>query len=90
MSNTDADLPMRLMEKPVELKAMFAWRSECDFCTDSRGEPGIVKMGRDQQTLKLQPDKCRCLLCGQAYYLKMEESLEDFEARQWKQKGWVS
>jgi hypothetical protein len=50
--------------KPVERLTTFEEQSgECIYCGS------IVKMPRDNETLRLQPNKCWCLLCGQHYFV---------------------
>lgn len=68
-------------QQPVERLLMSALidphTGRCSYCKNDDGRPGIVKMWRDQNTLKLLPDKCSCLLCGQRYYVA-EEDLATF------------
>ena len=74
------DDAMRINEKPVKLDAMFAHQADCHFC-----DTGIVKMSRNRETLELEPHNCWCLLCGQRYYMDIED-LKEFDDRQGHQK----
>lgn len=69
------------INEPSEKIEMFAHSGECKYCN------GIVKMMRDFETFKLQPDNCQCLLCGQRYFVEIIGSIEEWELNQWKQKG---
>lgn len=51
--------------------------AECKYCQDEYDKPGPVKMMRDSNTLRLMPDHCNCLLCGQTYFIAYED-LEAF------------
>lgn len=76
----NADPPVRVHEKPERLDSMTAWRATCRYCG------GDVSMSRDLDTLDLLPDHCRCLLCGQLYFMEIAD-IGAFELRQWKEKA---
>lgn len=70
------------INKPPEKIEMVAHSADCKYCN------GIVKMMRDQITIKLQPDNCSCLMCGQRYYVEIEGGdIDKWEAKQWDQKN---
>jgi Zn finger protein HypA/HybF involved in hydrogenase expression len=69
------------IDKPPEQIEFRAHQGECKYCG------GIVKMYRDQTTMRLQPDNCRCPRCGQSYFVVIEDTIEAFELQQWRQKG---
>ena len=74
------DFDLRIDESPEEIE-MVAHSAECRYCN------GMVKMMRDPETFKLQPHKCCCLMCGQRYYVEIPGTIEEWELKQWKQKG---
>lgn len=80
MKAPGTDIDVRIDEPPEEIE-MVAHSADCKHCN------GIVKMIRDPETFKLQPDKCWCLMCGQRYFVKIENSIEEWELKQWRQKG---
>ena len=69
------------IDKPSEKIEMAAHFAECRYCN------GIVKMMRDSETFRLQPYNCLCLMCGQKYYVEILGTVEDWELKQWQQKG---
>jgi len=74
---------MRLdrINEPRELLAeMIGWEGKCVYCGS------VVMMMRSMDTLELVPDECRCLLCGQAYYMVVPD-LERFEQLQRAQRA---
>lgn len=73
------DIAVRISEPPEKIE-MVAHSGECRYCG------GIVKMLRDMNTAKLQPDKCWCLMCGQRYFVDIKGSIEEWEIEQWNQK----
>ncbi len=78
--DTDFDIKLRYNEPPGKIE-FTAHAGVCNYCK------GIVKMFRDQITFKLQPDDCRCLVCGQPYFVEVVGTIEDWEQNQWVQKG---
>lgn len=74
------EFDLRIKEPPEEIE-MIAHSADCRYCN------GVVKMMRDDKTFKLQPDNCRCLMCGQSYFVKIVGSIEEWELQQWRQKG---
>lgn len=74
------DYDVRIDKEPEEIE-MVAWSADCRYCG------GVVKMYRDPVTMKIQPDNCSCLMCGQRYFVKVKEDIESFELKQWRQKG---
>jgi hypothetical protein len=66
-------------DKPVErLTSSYfdpddRFRGLCMYCHNDFGNPGIVFIWRNQATMKLQPDRCGCVLCGQQYYVEYED-----------------
>jgi len=69
------------IDQPPEKIEMVAHSADCRYCN------GVVKMMRDPKTMKLQPDNCACLMCGQRYFVIIEDTIEAFELQQWRQKG---
>lgn len=46
---------------------------KCHYCKSTDGEPGVVKMLREQKSpYRLCPNKCYCLACGQRYTLSKD------------------
>lgn len=80
MKVPDTDFDFRYNESPEKIE-LFAHSGECKYCK------GIVKMYRDPSTFELQPSNCRCLFCGQPYFVEIKGSIKDWELNQWKQKG---
>lgn len=74
---TDCDLRV---EEPPEKIEMVAHSADCRYCN------GVVKMMRDRETSKLQPDNCSCLMCGQRYFVEISGIVEEWELKQWRQK----
>lgn len=68
------------ISNPSVKKEMVTHKGECKYCS------GIVKMPRHPETLKLEPDKCWCLLCGQHYFVEVGYSIDNWELEQWRQK----
>jgi hypothetical protein len=66
---------------PPEKIEMFAHSADCRYCN------GVVKMMRDRETFKLQTDNCPCLMCGQRYFVEISDTIEEWELKQWRQKG---
>lgn len=52
--------------EPVEkiTKLYNGYEADCPHC----GPKGMIKMARNPETYQPDPSRCRCLLCGQAYY----------------------
>ncbi len=75
---TDFDVRV---EKPPEKIDMVAHSADCRYCN------GVVKMMRDRETFGLQPNNCSCLMCGQRYFVEISGSIEEWELKQWRQKG---
>lgn len=75
---TDYDLRV---DQPPEKIEMYAHSADCRYCN------GVVKMFRDPETMKLQPDRCSCLLCGQRYFVEIVGTIQEWELKQWRQKG---
>ena len=73
------DVEVRVTKPPEKIE-LVAHSADCRYCD------GIVKMPRDGKG-KLQPDKCWCLLCGQHYFVEINEPIDQWEYRQWKQKS---
>jgi hypothetical protein len=69
------------VDQPAEPIVFDGHRGACRYCAG-----GLVKMRRDLETWTLKPDDCRCLQCGQAYYVVIEGSLEAWDREQWAQK----
>ncbi len=69
--------------KPPEQIEFTAHSGTCHHCG------GLVKMKRDRETMVLKLDGCWCLQCGQPYFVKLKpnQTIEDFEHEQWRQKG---
>lgn len=81
MKVPDTDIDVRVGEPPEKIE-MVAHSAECRYCQ------GIVKMMRDMKTGRLQPDNCQCLLCGQRYFVEIQEIGEgEWELNQWRQKA---
>lgn len=75
------EFDLRINEPPEKIE-MVAHSGECRYCN------GIVKMIRDMETGKLQPNNCSCLMCGQRYYVEIPEGdINKWEVEQWKQKA---
>lgn len=74
------EFDLRIKEPPEEIE-MIAHSADCRYCN------GVVKMMRDDKTFELRPDNCRCLKCGQGYYVKILGAVEEWELKQWRQKG---
>lgn len=74
------DFDVRI-EEPSEQIEMYAHSADCRYCN------GVVKMFRDPVTMRLQPDNCSCLMCGQRYFVVISDTIETFELEQWRQKG---
>lgn len=72
--------PLRISEPPEFLAEMKAHKGVCKYC-----EFEFVKMPRDPRTGDLLPDKCWCIVCGQRYFMKIE-NIQVWELLQWKQK----
>lgn len=73
--------PYRGDQEVEELKEMNAWEGECKYC----GDKGMIKMARDpSNAMKLAPDRCQCRLCGQRYFMVIDD-LGAFEKRQWSE-----
>ena len=73
------DVDVRVNEPPEKIE-MVAHSGVCKYCE------GIVKMMRDINIAKLQPNNCYCLFCGQRYYVEIPGSIGEWELNQWKQK----
>ncbi len=71
---------LRIEELPEKIE-MVAHSADCRYCN------GIVKMMRDDKTFELQQDNCRCLMCGQRYFVEIPGSVKEWELKQWQQKG---
>ena len=68
------------IKKPREyLASMRGHNGVCLYCGS------IVKMGRDHETMHLNPDHCWCLQCGQQYFMIIDD-IRAWEEEQWKQK----
>ncbi len=80
MKIPDTDIDLRVDEPPEKID-MVAHSAECMYCE------GIVKMMRDMNTAKLQPDNCQCLLCGQRYFVEIKGDIGEWELNQWRQKA---
>ncbi len=78
-SGTNIEIRVYKLPESIELKAH---KGKCRYCD------GIVKMIRDSITGRLQFDDCRCLVCGQPYFVKLDpsETPESWEIKQWQQK----
>jgi hypothetical protein len=76
----DREIEIRVSHPVEKLESMTAHSGDCSHCQ------GIVKMERDRQTFKLRPDRCRCFLCGQGYYMEIAD-IDAWERLQWKQKA---
>ena len=74
------DFDLRIKEPPEEIE-MVAHSADCRYCN------GVVKMMRDDKTFKLQPDNCSCFGCGQRYFVRISGTIEEWELKQWRQKG---
>ncbi len=74
------DFDVRVNDPPEQIE-MYAHSADCRYCD------GIVKMFRDPETMILLPNNCSCLSCGQRYFVKIEDTIESFELKQWRQKG---
>jgi hypothetical protein len=76
-------------DKPPEEITFHAHSGVCRYCTDERGRKGIVKMRRDDTTLKLMLDNCICLYCGQRYFVTLPKgmTLLQFDQQQWFEKN---
>lgn len=78
-------------KEPPEKIVLHGHQGECRYCYAGGDEnaPGIVKMPRKPDTLELQPNSCWCLGCGQHYYieLKENETIEEWEENQWREKN---
>ena len=79
MKIPDTDVEIRVNESPERIE-MVAHSGECKYCG------GVVKMMRDWDTAKLQPDNCHCLMCGQRYFVEINGSIKEWEIKQWMQK----
>lgn len=75
MKIPDTDIDVRTNEPPEKIE-MTAHSGECRRCG------GVVKMIRDMTTAELQPNNCRCLMCGQGYFVEINGSIEEWEAEQ--------
>jgi hypothetical protein len=71
---------IRIENSPEKIE-MVAHSAECRYCN------GVVKMMRDRKTFELQSDNCSCLMCGQRYYVEILGTIEEWELKQWRQKG---
>ncbi len=71
---------IRIGKTPEKIE-MMAHSADCRYCN------GVVKMMRDPETFKLQPNNCQCLMCGQRYYVEITSTIEEWELEQWRQKG---
>lgn len=80
MKVPDTDIDLRIEEPPEKIE-MVAHSAECRYCK------GIVKMMRDMETGRLQPNNCQCLLCGQRYFVEIEGDIYQWELNQWRQKA---
>jgi hypothetical protein len=69
------------INSPPEKIEMFAHSADCRYCN------GPVKMMRHMKTFELQPNNCSCLGCGQRYFVKIPGTIEEWELKQWRQKG---
>lgn len=69
------------INSPPEKIEMVAHSADCSYCS------GVVKMMRDIETGKLQPSNCSCLRCGQRYFVEILGTVEEWELKQWRQKG---
>jgi hypothetical protein len=74
------EFELRINEPPEKIE-MTAHSADCTHCN------GVVKMLRDDKTFKLQPNNCRCLMCGQPYFVEIPGCLAEWELKQWRQKG---
>ena len=66
---------------PIEVIEFEAHRGTCRYCY------GIVKMKRDLLTMRVCPDECWCLQCGQRYAVVVAEDIARWEETQWLQKA---
>lgn len=73
---------MKQEESIKEEIEFYGHKGECKHC-----EGGIVKMGRDRETMELQLDNCFCLACGARYRVAYDGPIHEFERQQWKQKA---
>jgi hypothetical protein len=69
------------INSPPEKIEMVAHSADCRYCN------GPVKMMRHSRTFRLQPDNCLCLGCGQRYFVEIIGDIEEWELKQWRQKG---
>jgi hypothetical protein len=69
-------------EKPERIKELVGFKGECKYC----GDMGLVQIFRNMKTLALEFDRCYCLLCGQRYFIEVED-VKAWEEKQWQQKG---
>lgn len=69
--------------EPPEPIDIHGWRGQCRYCKN-----GEVVVSRHPETMKIQPDKCHCLLCGQIYFVKVDpDKIDEWERLQWEQKA---
>lgn len=80
MKVPDTDIDIRIGEPPEKIE-MVAHSAECRYCK------GIVKMMRDMETARLQPNNCLCLFCGQRYFVEIQGDIREWELNQWRQKA---
>lgn len=81
--NDKPDNPMWAVrvDEPSEPIELVAHSGVCRHCN------GIVKMRRNRTTFVLEPDNCRCLLCGQPYHVVIPGGdVDAWEREQWEQK----
>jgi hypothetical protein len=75
------NVKMRGNETPEKLNEMTAHEGKCRHCGSA------VKMSRSKfYPYRLRPDCCFCILCGQRYWMEIE-NIKAWEREQWKQKG---
>lgn len=81
---------IRIDEPREMLKEFKGWRGTCHHCAN-----GTVMLPRDLALLKAEPKTLGlrleggfCILCGQRYEIEKaaDESLCEFDARQWMEK----
>lgn len=69
--------------QPPEPIDIYGWRGKCRYC-----KGGEVVVLRHPKTMKIQPDKCHCLLCGQNYFVEIDPAkVPEWEQLQWEQKA---
>jgi hypothetical protein len=76
------ELIRRIAKKKImRIIKFYAHEGKCLDCS------GVVKMGRNQDTMKLLFKNCWCILCGSQFQADLEGlAPEEFEKLQWEQK----